>query len=71
MEKITQKIQGSLCSLKDRIKALKKIENSGIFRQICERMDSYIKDKNSNLNPNNNINSNNNQSTMKKIIIRT
>ena len=35
MEKISKTIQGSLVSLNDRNKALKSIENSDIYKDIC------------------------------------
>ena len=45
MEKISEIIQGSLCTLKERITALNKIEKSGKFHQICNSMKNYIQSK--------------------------
>ena len=57
MEKISKTIQGSLVSLNDRNKALKNVENSDIYKNICSKMEDYKKSlnpsKNPNINPNN------------------
>ena len=57
MEKISKTIQGSLVSLNDRNKALKNIENSDIYKNICSKMEDYKKSLKPNTNPN--INPNN------------
>ena len=53
MEKISKTIQGSLASLNDRNKALKSIENSDIYKDICSKMEDYKKSLKPNINPNN------------------
>ena len=46
MKKISTIIQGNLSALEPRIEALKKIEKSAKFQQICKKMENFIENNN-------------------------